>query len=81
MNAKRIYARRGSGMCENVDLGPARKIERGAGGNKIETSLRYRRPAFALQHDIESLAQTVQMENISGRIGELCCREFRAAPV
>ena len=60
-----------SRMREDVLGLPAAEIELGPGRQEVETGLRQFVAAFARQHRVEPLAQTMQMQHVGRGIGEL----------
>ena len=65
-------------MREDVDFFPARKVQRGTGGQEIETGLGQLRAAFARQHGIQRGLELVQMGHVIGGVSELLFRQVLA---
>lgn len=68
-------------MGEDVAFGPSRKVELRAGRQEVEAALRQCHAAFALQHEVQLLAQLVEVQHIRSRIIHLFGRQLRRAPV
>ena len=66
---------------EDIGLGPARKVEQGAGGKEIEARLRQGGPALALQPHGKFVTQAVEITHVAGGIVALGIGKHRPAPV
>src|SRR5205823_4905665 len=70
-----------SRMRENILGVPALQIELGPRRQEFETGLRQPQTALARQHGIEAFAQTMQMQDVGSRIGQLRLAQGLRAPV
>src|SRR5690349_9241281 len=58
-------------MRENVLLAPTQQIEPGTGGQELEAGPCQIGATGAYQHDVELVAQLMQMQHVGRRIGDL----------
>ena len=68
-------------MGEDIALIPAAKVEFGPYGQELETRPGQFGPAFAFQHNLEAVAQLMQMQYVAGCVFELLGRQLGGRPV